>query len=350
MVLQVGDTLQNGKYTIEHELGRGRFAITYLANRTDGKRQVIKILNPQVLKELAALKPPEHSRLKEQFLKEAQILAKCNTSPHIVKVSTLFQEGDVVYLPMEYIDGNSLSRRSLKIMPEELALKYIRQIGEALALVHANELTHCDIRPDNIFLRSRQDGLQDAVLADFGLALDFDTKLTRTRERERADGFSAPELYTKDRPIGACSDIYSLAATLYDLVTGVSPIGTKERSGRKLESPRSKNNEVSSATSRAILSGMEINPEDRPNSVEDWLDLLPVAKSTVPTDTSPKSKPRNWQTIWMGVSAIATIIGFIVAFVVGIPALSTWHEQRQNPIPKPTATPISGDRSTNATK
>jgi eukaryotic-like serine/threonine-protein kinase len=350
MVLQVGDTLQNGKYTIEEELGRGRFAITYLANRTDGKRQVIKILNPQVLKELAALKPPEHSRLKEQFLKEAQILAKCNTSPHIVKVSTLFQEGDVVYLPMEYIDGNSLSRRSPKIMPEELALKYIRQIGEALALVHANELTHCDIRPNNIFLRSRQDGLQDAVLADFGLALDFDTKLTRTRERERVDGFSAPELYTKDRPIGACSDIYSLAATLYDLVTGVSPIGAKERSSMKLDSPRSKNPEVSSATSRAILSGMEIKPEDRPNSVEDWLDLLPVAKSTVPTDTPQKSKPRNWQTIWMGVSAVAAIIGFIVAFVVGIPALSNWHEQRQNPIPKPTVTPISGDRSTNATK
>jgi eukaryotic-like serine/threonine-protein kinase len=343
MVLQVGDTLQNGKYTIEQELGRGRFAITYLAHRTDGKRQVIKILNSQVLKELAALKPPEHSRLKEQFLKEAQILAKCNTSPHIVKVSTLFQEGDVVYLPMEYIDGNSLSRRSPKIMPEELALKYIRQIGEALALVHANELTHCDIRPDNIFLRSRQDGSQDAVLADFGLALDFDTRLTRTRERERVDGFSAPELYTKDRPIGACSDIYSLAATLYDLVTGVSPIGAKERLSMKLDSPRSKNPEVSSATNRAILSGMEINPEDRPNSVEDWLDFLPVAKSTVSTDTLQKGKPRNWQTIWMGVSAI-------VALVVGIPALLTWYEQRQNPIPKPTATPISGDRSTKATK
>jgi hypothetical protein len=118
----------------------------------------------------------------------------------------------------------------------------------------------------------------------------------------------------------------------------------------KLDSPRSKNPEVSSATSRAILSGMEIKPEDRPNSVEDWLDLLPVAKSMVPTDTPPKSKPRNWQTIWMGVSAIATIIGFIVAFVVGIPALSTWHEQHQNSIPKPTVTPISGDRSTNATK
>jgi eukaryotic-like serine/threonine-protein kinase len=212
MVLQAGDTLQNGRYTIKEELGRGRFAITYLAHRTDGESRVIKILNPQVLKELAALKPPEHSRLKEQFLKEAQILAKCNTSPHIVKVSTLFQESDVVYLPMEYVDGTSLSRREPKIMPEELALKYIRQIGEALTLVHANELTHCDIRPANIFLRSRQDGLQDAVLADFGLALDFDTKLTRTRERERIDGFSAPELYTKDRPIGACSDIYSLAA------------------------------------------------------------------------------------------------------------------------------------------
>jgi serine/threonine protein kinase len=141
-----------------------------------------------------------------------------------------------------------------------------------------------------------------------------------------------------------------LAATLYDLVTGMPPIGAKERSGKKLESPRSKNPEVSPATSRAILSGMEIKPEDRPNSVEDWLDLLPVAKSVVSTDMPQKRKPKNWQTIWMGVSAIAAIIGFIVAFVVGLPAVLTWYEQHPIPASKPSFTPASGDRLPNTTK
>jgi eukaryotic-like serine/threonine-protein kinase len=155
MVLQVGDDLQNGKYTIERELGRGRFAITYLAGKSDGERRVIKILNPQVLVELAVLAPPEADRLRGQFWKEAVNLARCNGSPHIVQVDTPFEEKGVYYLPMEYVEGNSLADRNPKIMSEELALRYIRQVGEALALVHANNLTHCDIRPANIFLRSR---------------------------------------------------------------------------------------------------------------------------------------------------------------------------------------------------
>jgi eukaryotic-like serine/threonine-protein kinase len=195
MVLQAGDKLLRGKYTIERQLGRGRFAITYLASKSDGERRVIKILDPLVLVQLAGLVPPEADRLRGQFWKEAVNLARCNGSPHIVQVDTPFEENGVFYLPMEYIDGNSLADRNPRVMSEERALMYIRQVGEALALVHENGLIHCDIRPANIFLRSR-DGVQEAVLADFGLALDFDTKLTRTRARERVDGFSAPELYT----------------------------------------------------------------------------------------------------------------------------------------------------------
>lgn len=77
MVLQVGEKLQNGKYTIEKRLGGGRFAITYLASKSDGERRVIKILDPQVLAELAALVPPEADRLRGQFWQEAVNLARC---------------------------------------------------------------------------------------------------------------------------------------------------------------------------------------------------------------------------------------------------------------------------------
>ncbi len=317
MVLQAGDKLFKGKYTIERQLGRGRFAITYLASKSNGERRVIKILDPVVLGHLAGLVPPEDGRLQEQFRQEAVNLARCNGSPHIVQVDTPFEENGVCCLPMEYIDGNSLADRNPRVMSEALALRYIRQIGEALALVHANNLTHCDIRPANIFLRSR-DGVQEAVLADFGLALDFDTKLTRTRERERVDGFSAPELYTKDQPMGAHTDVYSLAATLYDLVTGVPPIGAKERASVKLGSPRSKNPDVSSATSRAIMSGMELKPEDRPDSVADWLELLPVVQSAVDI-SEPKKSKINWQTVWMAAGVIVAFFALIVTALGIVP-------------------------------
>jgi eukaryotic-like serine/threonine-protein kinase len=325
MVLQDGDKLQNGKYTVEKYLGQGRFTITYLVSKSDGDRRVIKILNPQVLAELAMLVPPEADRLRGQFWKEAVNLARCNGSPHIVQVDTPFEEKGVYYLPMEYIEGNSLADRNPRVMSEELALRYIRQIGEALALVHANGLIHCDIRPANIFLRSR-DGVQEAVLADFGLALDSDTKLTRTREREQMDGFSAPELYTKDRPIGAYTDVYSLAATLHDLVTGVPPIGANKRSSFvDLESPRIKNPDVSAATTKAILRGLEMRR--RSDSVAAWLTMLPVVKSVVSTEMPGQKKSQlNWQTFWMAAAVVVAFFALIVAALGIVPGWLTWLE------------------------
>jgi eukaryotic-like serine/threonine-protein kinase len=343
MVLQVGDDLQNGKYTIERELGRGRFAITYLAGKSDGERRVIKILNPQVLVELAVLAPPEADRLRGQFWKEAVNLARCNGSPHIVQVDTPFEEQGVYYLPMEYVEGNSLADRNPKIMSEELALRYIRQVGEALALVHANNLTHCDIRPANIFLRSR-DGVQEAVLADFGLALDFDTKLTRTRERERVDGFSAPELYTKDQPMGAYTDIYSLAATLHDLVTGVPPIGVNRRDSKvDLESPRVKNPDVSVVTAKAILRGLEMRPESRSDSVAAWLAMLPGGESVVSKEGQKKSRI-NWQTFWMAAAVVVAFLALIVAVLGIAPGWLTWLDMKPA-APTKTLTPSPSPRA-----
>ena len=74
MVLQVGDELQNSKYTIQKICPPGRFSITYVASKSDGELRVIKILNPQVLNELAMLTPPEADRLRGQFWKEAFIV------------------------------------------------------------------------------------------------------------------------------------------------------------------------------------------------------------------------------------------------------------------------------------
>jgi eukaryotic-like serine/threonine-protein kinase len=341
MVLKVGDKLQNGTYTIEKRYPPDRFS-TYVASKLNGERRVIKNLNPQRLAELALLNPPEDGRLREQFWKEAVNLARCNSSRHIVQVDTPFEENGVSYLPMEYIDGNSLADRNPRVMSEELALKYIRQVGEALELVHANGLIHCDIRPANILLKSSGEK-QDAVLTNFGLALDFDAQLTQTRAEERVEGFSAPELYTKIKPVGAYTDIYSLAATLYDLVTGVPPIGVRERASKKLESPQSKNPEISANTSKVILLGMETNPEKRPDSVQAWLDKLPAAKLVISTEIPVKKIPKiNWQTFWVATGVIVAFFTFITTALGIIPSwLNLFGIQPSTSIPKSSATPSS---------
>jgi eukaryotic-like serine/threonine-protein kinase len=315
MTFNPGQALQKGKYTIERELGRGRFGITYLAKRSDGERRVIKILNPDVL---AALSLDERSRLETMFVQEAGKLERCHGNHHIVQVETLFKEGSIFCLPMEYVGGESLADRSQKILLEKTALEYIRQIGDALAVVHEKGLVHCDIRPANIFLRLR-DNTVEAVLTDFGLALSCDAELTRTRTKERSDGFSPIELYSRGQPVGPYTDVYSLAATLYELLTGEVPTSAGDRgiSRTKLISPQVKNPEISGNTTKSVLAGMALMPEKRPQTIEDWLKLWPSPPQ--PVTTNPGSNV-NWQTCWTAAGVLVALLGVLVGLLVGIPA------------------------------
>jgi serine/threonine protein kinase len=327
MSLNPGQTLQNGKYTIAHELRRGRFGITYLAKRENGERWVIKVLNPQVL---SSLNPQERDRLETLFWQEAVKLARCIGTPHVVKAEMPFKEGAVICLPMEYVDGNSLGDRAQSMLPEQTALAYIRQIGAALTIVHGQKLVHRDIRPANIFLRIR-DGKAEAVLTDFGLAVDFDTEQTRTRPQERMDGFSPIELYSRGQPVGAYTHVYSLAATLYDLLTGEVPVSAEARKlrGAKLTSPQEKNPDISGKTTKATLAGMELAPEKRLQSVLAWLKLLGVEQKP---EQPPSQDPVNWskwQAVWAAVAAL-------IALFVGVPAWLGLNKPESQPAPQAT--------------
>ncbi|NEQ31882.1 MAG: serine/threonine protein kinase [Leptolyngbya sp. SIO4C5] len=311
MSLSPGQTLRNGQYTILRELGRGRFAITYLAEKPGGERWLIKVLNPQVL---AGLNDAERDRQETLFWQEAIKLARCSGTPHIAKVEMPFKEGALLCLPVEYLGGDSLADRPQRILTEQAALKYIRQVGEALTVVHGQNLVHRDIRPANIFLRIRE-GQAEAVLTNFELAINCDTELSRTRKRELTDGFSPPELYARGRSIAPYTDVYSLAATLYELLTGHVPEGATERmvEGKALTSPQAKNPDISGKTTKAIITGMELRPEKRPQTLEAWLLQLGFEKEASKTALPSSINWAKWQTIW---AAIAVI----VALLVGIPA------------------------------
>jgi serine/threonine protein kinase len=351
MELRSGQTLQNGKYTIERELGRGRFGITYLAKKVDGNRWVIKILNPQVL---ASLDEPDRDRLKTQFRQEAVKLAKCSGTPHIVQAAMPFEESELVGLPLEYVEGSNLGERGQRILSESRALSYIRQIGRALEVVHGQNLIHRDIRPANILLRIA-DNQVEAVLTEFGLAMDSATALTRTRKHELMDGFSPIELYSRDQPLGPYTDVYSLAATLYELLTGAVPPSAEDRQiqGTPLPLPQTQNPNISSQTAQAILTGLELQPQKRPQSVAAWLAMLPTPsqvtgnQSISPVDTpepqpsftpassgSPIKRPQTlpnwdkWQAIWAAAAVAVVLLTFI---------FSTWLNSRPSNPPSPPA-------------
>ncbi|NEO88304.1 MAG: serine/threonine protein kinase [Spirulina sp. SIO3F2] len=329
MGLTPGQRVDHDQYEIVRELGRGRFGITYLARRTDDQsRWAIKILNPELL---ATATEPERQRLKRKFWQEAVKLAQCSgRTPYIVQAGMPFEAGEMVCLPMEYVDGLSLADRADRILPQTLALKYIQQIGEALAVVHQQGLVHRDIRPGNILVRMQR---QEAVLTDFGLAMACDTELTTARTQERKDGFAPLELYLGET-VGRATDIYGLAATLYELLTGEIPVSALERKANNVEliPPRVKNPEISSQVAKAIASGMALQADQRPRSVQDWFNQLGLKPDAEPVP----AKTVNWEkwgVIWAAVAAIVGGIALIPVFMDSFKPESTDPTPTNQPSP-----------------
>lgn len=271
MTLTVEQSIQGGRYTIKKVLGRGRFGITYKAKDAAGNAVAIKTLNDSLFHQLTSV---EIEDLESKFWNEAVKLAKCNNR-HIVQVQEPLKEGKLCFIIMEYIDGVDLASRAQKQLPEKLALQYIQQIGEALIEVHSHQLLHLDIKPDNIVLRG---GTAEAVLIDFGLARAFDHPLTTTSYSEK--GYSALEMYSKERPRGTYTDVYGLAATLYQLLTGQVPVSANDRGtdNARLIPPKKINPNISDRTNNAILKGLALDGGDRTQTVQEWLKLLGVKK------------------------------------------------------------------------
>ncbi len=268
--LQTGETLQNGRYTINSILGAGGFGITYRATDKASNEQIaIKTLNTTVQGKDNFLD------LQNNFIKEAFLLAKCS-HPHIVTVHNVFEEDGLWYMVMEYIKGDDLSVYLQKngVFNEASGLLIIKQIGEALTYIHSQGFLHRDVKPHNILLFEN-----NAKLIDFGIAREFTAGETRNHTNYRTDGYSPPEQYEERAKRDIYTDIYALAATLYNLLTDQVPIPAQFRSYATLPPPQQFNEKISDCTNNAILKGMKVQPENRPQTIQEFLDLLSLPSS-----------------------------------------------------------------------
>jgi len=264
-----GHTLQNGKLIVESVLGQGGFGITYKAlHRGFNSPVVIKTPNASLRKD------PDYAKFVQRFIREAQILAQLESdpNPHIVRVKDLFEEAGAHCLVMEFIEGKNLYIRVQEegALSEQTALALICPIAKALAQVHRAGIVHRDVTPVNIMLR----GNGQPVLIDFGIAGNV-VPTSRSSTQIFGNRAFAPyeQLIKGDR--SPTVDIYTLAASLYYAVTGQFPTDCFSRKveGDELVPPKDLAS-VSDFVNDAIMAGMALNKSDRPQSMEEWLELL----------------------------------------------------------------------------
>jgi serine/threonine-protein kinase len=284
MTTFVGKRLQDGKYTLDQELGRGGFGVTYRAmHHLLDQVVVIKTVN------VALRQDKNFADFQRQFQDEAKRLAMC-VHPGIVRVSDFFIEDGLPYMVMDYIPGATLAQVAWSYSPlsEATAIDYIRQVGAALDAVHRLGLLHRDVKPQNLILRQ---GTGQVVLIDFGTAREFSPGLTQTHTSMFSDGYAPIEQYLPQAKRTAAIDVYGLAATLYTLVTSQVPIASVLRDRQPLSEPRQLRPDLSPAINQAILRGMALELHHRPATVNEWLALLPQTEAASPARFSIEPSP-----------------------------------------------------------
>jgi formylglycine-generating enzyme required for sulfatase activity/tRNA A-37 threonylcarbamoyl transferase component Bud32 len=267
-----GYRLKNRPYEIERELGEGGFGITYKAKHlTLDIPVVIKTPNSKLQKDI------NYPKYVENFKREGKQLAQLglNPHPHIVRVSDLFDEENLPCIIMDFVPGESLYDLVMTqgSLSQEKALGYIKQIGSALIVCHKAGIIHRDVHPNNILIHAENG---KAILIDFGIAGTTQTS-RNTHSGNRAfapwEQLASWEQQNSKTPQ---VDIYTLAASLYYLVTGKLPTECLARkyNHSELIEPKQLNSSLSKTVNKAILKGMEVLPANRPISMQEWLDLL----------------------------------------------------------------------------
>ncbi len=298
------DQVLNNRYKIIKLLGQGGFGEVYQAwdMRLDGCCAVKRNLQPS----------PE---VRKQFEQEARMLFKLR-HPNLPRVQDYFTGAeDEQYLVMDFVEGEDLrafSKRAGK-PPVEQALTWLGQVCDALTYLHTRQppVIHRDIKPANIIITFEG----EAMLVDFGIA-KVDTQMrTLSGARGWSPGFAPPEQYGQGRT-DAQSDVYSLGATAYALLTGESPPDAMDIAAGDKEPARlahEVNPEVPLPVSQAIAKAMQLSRAQRTRTAAEFRQALkkqpelvsapspttPVEDATIiepppsPKITSPESQPED---------------------------------------------------------
>jgi eukaryotic-like serine/threonine-protein kinase len=206
-------------YEVLNQLGRGGMGVVYRARQRSADRIVaLKIVRSDRLEALSLLQRQEWL---ERFRREAQIAARVEHSG-VVTVYEVGRAGDQFFYSMRYVEGRSLAE-ILRTGPLEcrLAASYIEKVARGVEAIHCLGIVHRDLKPRNILV----DAGGQPLITDFGLArwLAACNDITQSHAWLGSPSYAAPEQAQDASRAGVASDLYSLGATLYELLTGRPP-------------------------------------------------------------------------------------------------------------------------------
>ena len=278
-ILPIGLRLKDGFYELEGVLGQGGFGITYLARHTGlGTKVALKELYPDnlVMRDSSgkvraqAGMQPEFESLKIRFSREAKTLRELNH-----KCSTKFisdwEERGTVFIAMEFIDGETLESRIARgaLLTEREAREVMLPILELLEVVHSKGLLHRDIKPANIIL-TKNGGVE---LIDFGSVTKFSAnQRSKITSRLLTPAYAPLEQYGQEVMLTPSTDLYALAATMYEAVTGKAPPNALERAnGAMMYLARLVEPTISREFSEVLDKALELRMENRFSSARELI-------------------------------------------------------------------------------
>src|SRR2546422_1102159 len=311
---RVATALAN-RYVVERELGHGGMATVYLARDVAlGRAVAIKVLPPTTREHLGG----------ERFTRETQIAAQLS-HPHIVPLFEAGEAEGILFYVMGYVEGESLLDRLARegALPLEESVRLIAEVADAPAYAHEHGVIHRDIKHANVLLAGGH-----ALVADFGIAKPFGEaagggggeSVTGTGVAVGTAEYMSPEQATGDKHLDARSDVYALAALLYEMLTSEPPFtGPTVQAviARILtEAPRPIRTirpGVPPHVEAAVLQGLAKVAADRPPSARAFVDLL-----TRPTAERPVRPGRRRAWIVLGtLAAVAVPVAAAVLYFAG---------------------------------
>jgi serine/threonine protein kinase len=323
-----------GKYEILDKIGEGGMAIVYKAYQKNLER----IVALKVIKESFA----SNEDFLKKFIREAKAMAGIS-HPNVIRVYDYGQDGDLYFIVMEYLDGDTLDKiiKSDNRLSVDQILEYLSPIAEALHAIHKKGLVHRDIKSSNIFIT--HDG--HSILMDFGIAYYTD----RTIDLNNILGtpeYMSPE-QTQGSKLDGRSDLYSLGIVMYESLTGQVPFSGDSITAvitkvlnEKPSIPRPDESQIPRWLLNLVNKLLEKKAENRIESAEALIKMLQSRKSTIQLDAISKirgiAQIKNYRKVLGISSGLLILILFVIAinFFIGqsqrISTLSTSEPVNNN--------------------